>query len=92
MASMITTFNIAVTETVGEILGKYHEKKTPWVSANIVDLCNKRRELKKKTFEPEGSEKYREVHKSVMPYYPRSPGKMPYGRTGYTEPMDKIVL
>ena len=47
MASMITTFNIAVTETVGEILGKHREKKRPWVSANIVDLCNKRRKLKK---------------------------------------------
>ena len=48
MASMITTFNIAVTETVGEILGKHRQKKTPWVSANIVDLCNKRRDLKRK--------------------------------------------
>ena len=48
MASMITTFNIAVTETAGEILGKRRQKKTPWVSANIVDLCNKRRELKRK--------------------------------------------
>ena len=65
MASMITTFNIAVTETVGEILGKYHEKKTPWVSANIVDLCNKRRELKRKTLEHEGTEKYREVHNNI---------------------------
>ena len=48
MASMITTVNIAVTETDGEILGKHRQKKTPWVSANIVDLCNKRRELKRK--------------------------------------------
>ena len=48
MASMITSFNIAMTETVGEILGKHRQKKRPWVSANIVDLCNKRRELKRK--------------------------------------------
>ena len=48
MASMITTVNIAVTETDGEILGKHRQKKTPWVSANIVDLCNKRRDLKRK--------------------------------------------
>ena len=65
MAPVITTFNMAVTETVGEILGKHRQKKRPWVSANIVDLCNKRRELKKKTFEPEGSEKYREVHNNI---------------------------
>ena len=48
MASMITTVNIAVTETAGKILGKHRQKKTIWVSANIVDLCNKRRKLKRK--------------------------------------------
>ena len=48
MASMITTVNIAVTETAGKILGKHRQKKTIWVSANIVDLCNKRRDLKRK--------------------------------------------
>ena len=47
MASMITTVNIAVTETDGEILGKHRQKKTPWVSANIVDLCNKKERTKK---------------------------------------------
>ena len=46
--SMITTFNTAVSETAREILGKHRQKKTPWVSANIVDLCNKRRKLKRK--------------------------------------------
>ena len=35
-------------------------KKT-WVTAEILDLCD-RRELTKKRFEPEGSEKYREVN------------------------------
>ena len=28
----------------------------------IIDLCHKRRELRKKRFEPEGSEKYKEVN------------------------------
>ena len=46
--SMITTFNIAVTETANEILSKHHQKKKPWVIADILDLCYKGRELRKK--------------------------------------------
>ena len=65
MASMITTFNIALTETAGEILGKHRQKKKPWVTAEILDLCYKRRELRKTQFEPEGSEKYKEVNNSI---------------------------
>ena len=60
--SMITTFNTAVTETASEILGKHRQKKKPWITAEIVDLCDKRRELRKKRFEPDGSEKYKEVN------------------------------
>ena len=56
--SMITTFNTAVTETASEILGKHRQKKKPWITAEILDLCDKRRELRKKRSEPEGSEEY----------------------------------
>ena len=31
----------------------------------ILDLCDKRRELRKKRFEPEGSEKYKEVNNNT---------------------------
>ena len=31
----------------------------------MLDLCDKRRELRKKTFEPEGSEKYKEVNNNI---------------------------
>ena len=61
--SMITTFNTAVTETASEILGK--QKKKPWITAEILNLCDKRRELRKKRFEPEGSEKYKEVNNNI---------------------------
>ena len=60
--SMITTFNTAVTETANEILGKHCQKKKPWVTAEILDLCDNQRELRKKIFEPEGSEKNKEVN------------------------------
>ena len=63
--SMITTFNTAVTETASEILGKHRQEKKTWITAEILDLCDKRRELRKKKFEPEGSEKYKEVNHNI---------------------------
>ena len=59
---MITTFNTAVTETTSEILGKHCQKKKPWITTEVLDLCDKRREQRKKRFEPEGSKKYKEVN------------------------------
>ena len=58
---MITTFNTAVTETASEILGKHRQKKEKnRVTAEFLDLCDKRRELRNKIFEPEISEKWKE--------------------------------
>ena len=48
MDSMITTFNTAVTETARKVLGKHRRKKKPWVTVDILDLCDKRRELREK--------------------------------------------
>ena len=62
---MITTFNTAVTETASEILGKHRQKRKPWTTAEILDLCDKRRELRKKRFEPEGAAKYKEVNNNI---------------------------
>ena len=63
--SMITTFNTAVTETASEILRKNRQTKKDWITAEILDLCDKRRELRKNRFEPEGSEKYKEVNNNI---------------------------
>ena len=55
-----------MTKTASEILGKHRQKKKPWITAEILDLCDKRRELrKKKRFEPEGAAKYKEVNNSI---------------------------
>ena len=35
------------------------------VTADILDLCDRRRKLKRKRFEREGSEKYREVNNNI---------------------------
>ena len=40
-------------------------RKEPWVTAEILDLCDKRRKLRKNRFEPEGSEKYKEVDNNI---------------------------
>ena len=44
------------------------EKKTPknWFTADILDLCDKRRELRKKRFKPKGSETYNEMNNTIM--------------------------
>ena len=54
-----------MTETASEILGKHRQKKKPWATAEILDLCDKRRELRKNRFQPEGSEKYKEVNNNI---------------------------
>ena len=43
------------------------KKKTKknWITAKILDLYDKRRELRKKRFEPEGSEKYKERNNNI---------------------------
>ena len=53
------------SETASEILGKHRQKKKRWITAEILDLCDKRRELRKKRFEPEESEKYKEVNNNI---------------------------
>ena len=37
-----------MTETANSILGKHRPAKKPWVTDNILKLCNKQRELKQK--------------------------------------------
>ena len=41
------------------------KKEKLGVTAEILDLWDKRRELRKKPFEPEGSQKYREVNNNI---------------------------
>ena len=40
-------------------------RKKHWITAEILDLCDKRRELTKKRFEPKGSEKYKKMSNSI---------------------------
>ena len=59
--ALINSFNTAVTETANNILGKHRPAKKPLVTDNILELCDKRRELKQKKNTIEGAKLYREA-------------------------------
>ena len=43
--TMITTYNKAVTDAASEILRKESSRKKPWVTKDVLDLCDERRDL-----------------------------------------------
>ena len=63
--SMVIHFNKAVTDPAAELLGKQRRKRKPWVTPEILDLCDQRRDLKKKRGEPEGAKDYREIKRKI---------------------------
>ena len=69
---LTNTFNKIVTDTASEILGKHRRTKKPWVTADILGLCDKRRELKMRKCDAEGAAKYREVNKKIKQYMRRA--------------------
>ena len=66
MDTMITTYNTAVTDAASEILGKELRRKKPWVNKDNLDLCDERRDFKKKRYEAEGAKEYREANRRVQ--------------------------
>ena len=64
--TMITTYNTTVTDVASEILGKERRRKKPWVTKDVLDLCDERRDLKKKRYEVEGANKYREANRGIQ--------------------------
>ena len=63
--STVTHFNKAVTNTAAALLGKQRRKRKPWVTPDILDFCDHRRDLKKKKGEPEGAKDYREMKRKI---------------------------
>ena len=63
--TLINSFNTAVAETANTILGKHRPAKQPWVTDNILKLCDKRREVKHKKNTTEGAKNYREANQQV---------------------------
>ena len=63
--TMITTYNTAVTDSASEILGKKRRRK-PLVTRDVLDLCDERRDLKKKQYEAEGEKENRDANKRTQ--------------------------
>ena len=63
--ALINSFNTAITETANNILGKHWPAKKPWVTDNILKLCDKQRELKQKKNMTDGAKLYREANQQV---------------------------
>ena len=59
---MITTYNTAVSE----IFGKECDRKKPWVTKDVLDLSDERRDLKKKRYEAERATEYREANRRIQ--------------------------
>ena len=53
------------TQPVRSLANNVTRKKKTWITAEILDLCDKRRELRKKISEPEGFEKYWGVNNNI---------------------------
>ena len=64
--TMITTYNTAVTGAASEILGKERRRKKPWVTKYVFELCDKKRDMKKKRYEAEGAKEYREANRGIQ--------------------------
>ena len=64
--TMITTYNTAVTDAANEILGKERPRKKPWVTNDVLELCDERRDLKKKRYKAEGAKEYRKENRRIQ--------------------------
>ena len=53
--TMITNYNTEVTDAAIEVLGKERRREQPWVTKDVLDLCDEKRDLKKKRYETEGA-------------------------------------
>ena len=56
----------AVTDAASEMLRNERRRKKPWVIGDVLDLCDERRDLKKKRYEAEGAKEYREENKRIQ--------------------------
>ena len=47
-------------------LGRNVAEKKPWLTRDVLDLCDERRDLKKRRYEEEGAKEYRKANKRVQ--------------------------
>ena len=64
--TMITTNNTAVTDAASDKLGKERRRKRPWVTKDVLVLCDERRDLMKKRYEAKWAKEYREANRRIQ--------------------------
>ena len=62
---MTTDANAVMIETASDTLGKHRRKSKPWVTEEIIEMCDTRRNLKKEKNTEEGAAKYFPIVKSL---------------------------
>ena len=75
--TLTNKFNSAMPDAVSVILGKHRHKKKPWLTTELLDMCDNRKVLKRGKDSPGGTDKYREINKEM--------------RTGTKEAKDKRI-
>ena len=63
--TLTNKFNSAMPDAVSVILGKHRHKKKPWLTTELLDICHKRKVLKRGKNSPGGTDKYREINKEI---------------------------
>ena len=63
--TLTAQFNKVMIESANETLGNVRRKTQRWVTDEIMDMCDKRRELKKNKTTPTGATEYREVNSKI---------------------------
>ena len=63
--TLTRNFSTAITDTAMEILGKHRPKKKTWITDDILEMCDKRRELKNKKHDAQGRSQYRDINKKI---------------------------
>ena len=53
-------------DATSEILVNEYHRKKPWVAKDVLDLCDERRDLKKKQYEAEKAKEFREAYKRIQ--------------------------
>ena len=64
--TMITTYNTAMTGEASEKLGIECLRKQPWITNDVLDVYDERKDLKKRRYEAEGAKAYMEAIKRLQ--------------------------
>ena len=73
---MANKLNAVMTETADEILGKHRRKTQTWVTDEILEMCDKRRDLKKKNRDTTiGAAAYKGCNKKIRKDMDKAPKK-----------------